>query len=184
MKTKTVTSIAAMSVSAAILTIPVRVIAGDQQKPQNRPVLYTVVDLGTLRGSGVTASSINERGWAVGAANLSGDQNGHAFLWRDGKMADLGALGGQNSFAGVIKTNRGLIPGAAETASPDPLSEDFCFLRSDQYSIHAANGLDLSGIRLARRREDPPPNSRRRQRFRKLCQQSRRGGRMGGDKRF
>jgi probable HAF family extracellular repeat protein len=86
-----------------------------------------VVDLGTLGGSGVTASSINERGWAVGAANLPGDRNGHAFLWRDGKMADLGALGGLNSFAAVVKTNRGLIPGAAETAAHDPLSEDFCF---------------------------------------------------------
>jgi probable HAF family extracellular repeat protein len=124
---KTLTSIAAMTLSAATLAVPSWAVAEDQQKPPNRPVLYTVVDLGTLGGSGVTASSINERGWAVGAANLPGDQSGHAFLWRDGKMADLGALGGQNSFAGIVKTNRGLIPGAAETASPDPLSEDFCF---------------------------------------------------------
>jgi probable HAF family extracellular repeat protein len=127
MKTKTMTLIAAMTASAAITTIPIRAIAQDQQKPQNKPVLYTVVDLGTLGGSGVTASSINERGWAVGAANLSGDKRGHAFLWRDGKMADLGTLGGWNSFAAIVKTNRGLIPGAAETDSSDPLKENFCF---------------------------------------------------------
>jgi probable HAF family extracellular repeat protein len=127
MKNSSLALIATMAVSALALAVPGRAVAQDQQKSQNRPVLYTVVDLGTLGGSGVTASSINERGWAVGAANLPHDLNGHAFLWRDGRMADLGALGGLNSFAAVVKTNRGLIPGATETASHDPLSEDFCF---------------------------------------------------------
>ena len=127
MKARTLTLIAAMTLSVAALAVPGGAVA---QVPQasGRPVLYTVVDLGTLGGSGATASTINDRGWVVGGSNLSGDQSGHGFLWRDGAMTDLGTLGGPNSYAFAGKNNRGLITGAAETASADPLAENppFC----------------------------------------------------------
>jgi probable HAF family extracellular repeat protein len=145
MKNNTFTSIAAMALSATTLAAAPRVAAQAQQASQ-RPVLYVVEDLGTLGGSGVTASTINERGWAVGAANLPGDQSGRAFLWRDGKMADLAALGGRNSFAGIIKTDRGLIPGAAETTSHDPLSEDFCFFDQINTPSTPPTGLICRGF--------------------------------------
>ena len=88
---------------------------------------YVVKDLGTLGGTGAVAEGISDRGWVVGSANLAGDQNVHAFLWRNGIMTDLGTLGGQNSQEQwPVKDNRGLIVGSAETSTPDPFNEDFC----------------------------------------------------------
>ena len=69
-----------------------------QQAPQ-RPVLYAVRDLGTLGGTDADGVGVNDRGWVVGISRVAGDQSGHAFLWRDGVMTDLGTLGGPNSFA-------------------------------------------------------------------------------------
>jgi probable HAF family extracellular repeat protein len=123
MKSKTLTLIAALTLSAATLAVPVETAwAGSSAKP---PVLYVVEDLGTLGGSGSDALGVNEIGWVSGVSSVSGDQSGHAFLWRDGVMGDLGTLGGKNSDAFYI-TNNGLIAGAAETASADPLQENFC----------------------------------------------------------
>jgi probable HAF family extracellular repeat protein len=125
MKTRTLTSIAAMTLSAGALAIPTKLVAQDQQA-SGRPVLYAVVDLGTLGGTLVGPNTINDRGWVVGGSTLTGDKSGHAFLWRDGAMTDLGSLGGPNSVAAGVKDNRGLVAGGAETASPDPLAENFC----------------------------------------------------------
>jgi probable HAF family extracellular repeat protein len=123
MKTKTLTSIAAMTLCAG--AVPTRLVAQDQQAP-GRPVLYTVVDLGTLGGTFAGPSTINDRAWTVGESALTGDKSGHGFLWRDRAMTDLGSLGGPNSLALGVKDNRGLVAGGAETASPDPLAENFC----------------------------------------------------------
>src|SRR6266511_4065711 len=64
------------------------------------PAAYTVIDLGMLPGDTYSlASGINERGDVVGSSSL-GDGTTHAFLWRRGRMVDLGALpGDDNSFA-------------------------------------------------------------------------------------
>jgi probable HAF family extracellular repeat protein len=124
MKTKTLTSIATMTLSAATLA-PACAVAQDQQAG-GRPVLYAVTDLGTLGGTVISPFTLNDRGWAVGASTVTGDRSGHGFLWRDGAMTDLGSLGGPNSFAGDVRDNRGLIAGAAETPSADPLAENFC----------------------------------------------------------
>jgi probable HAF family extracellular repeat protein len=89
--------------------------------------VYTVKDLGTLGGTAAVAEDISERGWVVGSANLTGDQNGHAFLWRDGITIDLGTLGGLNSQEQwPVNDNQGVIVGSAETSAEDPLGEDFC----------------------------------------------------------
>jgi probable HAF family extracellular repeat protein len=101
--------------------------AQDQRIHFTNQTLYIVRDLGTLGGTAGVAEGISDRGWTVGSANLPGDQNGHAFLWRDGVMIDLGTLGGPNSQEQwPVKDNRGLIVGSAETSAVDPFNEDFC----------------------------------------------------------
>src|SRR5262245_49299165 len=59
---------------------------------------YSVIDLGSLGGvySYTHASDINATGQVVGMSN------GHAFLWQDGIMTDLGSLGRGDSSAAAI----------------------------------------------------------------------------------
>ena len=126
MKSKSFLPITAMIVVVA-LAMPRRGAAQNLQAPNTKQIHYAVGDLGTLGGTAGVAEGISDRGWVVGSANLPGDQNGHAFLWRDGIMTDLGTLGGQNSQEQwPVKDNRGLIVGSAETSTRDPFNEDFC----------------------------------------------------------
>jgi probable HAF family extracellular repeat protein len=116
----------ALVVLATLATAP-GLAAQNQRAPNTKQIHYAVRDLGTLGGTAGVAEGISDRGWVVGSANLPGDQNGHAFLWRDGVMTDLGTLGGQNSQEQwPVKDNRGLIVGSAETSTRDPFNEDFC----------------------------------------------------------
>lgn len=127
MKSKTLTSIAAMIMSAAALALPVRAGAQDQQKPQTGPVRYSVRILSTLGGTSGVGNSVNNKGWVSGSANLTGDTTGHAALWRNGAITDLGTLGGPNSFINFpVKNEQGEIEGFSETSTPDPLGEAFC----------------------------------------------------------
>lgn len=87
---------------------------------------YRVTHLPSLGGAISRGNSINNRGWVAGYSNLAGDQSRHATLWRDGSPLDLGTLGGPNSsVAWPVKNNRGLIAGIAQTATPDPLGENW-----------------------------------------------------------
>jgi probable HAF family extracellular repeat protein len=86
---------------------------------------YLIVTLGTLGGTASNANSINNRGWAMGAANLPGNNSEHATLWIYGKTIDLGTLGGPSSsiaWTGV-NNNSGLIAGISDTSIVDPLGE-------------------------------------------------------------
>ncbi len=88
---------------------------------------YTVTNLGTLGGVASSAKSVNNRGWVAGVANVTGDTAEHAALWRNGVITDLGTLGGFNSNVDFpVKNDAGLIAGFAQTATPDPLGEQFC----------------------------------------------------------
>jgi probable HAF family extracellular repeat protein len=83
-----------------------------------------MTDLGTLGGAESFASvasysrgwlsqgAINNRGQIVGFSNTASG-TWHAFLWQQGKMTDLGALGGATSFAAAIN-ERGQIVGGSE----------------------------------------------------------------------
>jgi len=79
------------------------------------------VDLGVFDNDGCggctltsTASALNDRGQVVGA---SGDRTHYqAFLWQDGTLKNLGALGGTESSAFDINRH-GHVVGFAETAS-------------------------------------------------------------------
>src|SRR5262249_28270954 len=53
---------------------------------------YTIVDLGTLGGPASQAHAINAQGWVVGESMTSSGAD-HAFVYRDGKMTDVGVTG-------------------------------------------------------------------------------------------
>jgi probable HAF family extracellular repeat protein len=88
---------------------------------------YNVTDLGTLGGTFSIAVQLNNSGFVTGLSNLPGDTAQHAFLWRNGVMTDLGTLGGPSSGAGLPASENGEVAVFAQTATPDPLGEDFCF---------------------------------------------------------
>jgi probable HAF family extracellular repeat protein len=75
---------------------------------------YTAIFLGALGGTDSRPWDLNDRGEVVGeAATASGAI--HAFLWRDGRMADLGAPGRTSRALGI--SSNGLVVGAF-TADP------------------------------------------------------------------
>jgi len=94
-------------------------------------------DLGTLGGKQSVISSIdrgigeiafggtyfpraiNELGQIVGASTL---RNGrwHGFLWQDGKLTDLGALGNDQASAAIAINGRGQIVGVSTSAATNP----------------------------------------------------------------
>lgn len=112
--------------TAAVAILPI----SPQLYAQNVPsragqIHYSVINLGTLGGTESNGfGGVNNRGWVTGDANLVGDQNEHAFLWRDGVITDLGTLGGHNSSVPLpVKDDRGFVVGVAQIAVPDPLGE-------------------------------------------------------------
>ncbi len=90
------------------------------------PAHYIVVDLGTLGGSFSLAYSINNKGQISGTSTLPGDAQQHSFLFKDGKMVDVGTLGGPNSESFSNVNNQTQDSGTAETAITDPNNENFC----------------------------------------------------------
>ncbi len=87
---------------------------------------YRVTNLPSLGGTVSRGNSIDDRGWVAGYSNLAGNQSRHATLWLKGSVIDLGTLGGPNSsVAWSVKNNRGILAGIAQTATPDPLGENW-----------------------------------------------------------
>ena len=89
--------------------------------------VYSVTDLGTFGGTLGCAMSLNQKGWAeVMETTPAGNMN--AGLWVDGLKIDFGTFGGPNSsenWGGI--NDRGDVVGFAETSTPAPNGEDFCF---------------------------------------------------------
>jgi probable HAF family extracellular repeat protein len=101
--------------------------AQDQQEHDKKQTHYMVTNLGSLGGTNCClVVTINNRGWVDGTSNLAGDQSFHPFLWRDGKMQDLGTLGGPNASAGGMNEVGDVTVGGSDTGIPDPLGEDAC----------------------------------------------------------
>jgi probable HAF family extracellular repeat protein len=69
---------------------------------------YRLVDLGTLGGHISYATAMNDRGAVVGGSALADDFTFHGFLWRNGKMTDLGL------FRPISINNKGQIVGTRD----------------------------------------------------------------------
>lgn len=79
-----------------------------------RILAYTITDLGTLGGSASVGTGLNAAGDVVGGSTLPGQaQEGRAFLWRDGAMADLEGLPGGGRSDGISINGAGWIVGTA-----------------------------------------------------------------------
>ncbi|KAB2949511.1 MAG: hypothetical protein F9K17_02865 [Phycisphaerae bacterium] len=89
------------------VTVPVRAFYWERGNIQ---------DIGTLGGTKALAYDINNRGQVVGAATLPGDQIGHAFVWRDGVLHDLGTLPGGTISIGYAINQRGQVVGLADAS--------------------------------------------------------------------
>lgn len=57
-----------------------------------------IKDLGTLGGKSY-ATGINEKGQVIGVSYMGDYSTHHGFIWENGKITDLGTLGGSNSYA-------------------------------------------------------------------------------------
>lgn len=68
-----------------------------------------LTDLGTLGGDNGEAFWINDGGEIVGRADLPGSQVHHAFLWKNGRMIDLGTAPGQTCSTAIDINSRGQI---------------------------------------------------------------------------
>ena len=90
-----------------------------------------LTDLGALPGTNSSLVSwINSQGWAAGFSengimdSINGFPETTAVLWKDGKIIDLGTLGGNASGANALN-NRGQVVGGALNGIPDPFSSTF-----------------------------------------------------------
>src|SRR5262249_1073420 len=90
-----------------------------------------LTDLGTTQGGsdsdlGSVAHWINDPGWIAGSSQvggidpLTGNPANHATLWKNGRIIDLGTLGGE--FGGsTALNNRGKLVGFSTNGQADPL---------------------------------------------------------------
>ena len=89
---------------------------------------YRVVTLPGLGGVFGYANSVNNRRWASGQADYTGDSIGHASLWVNGSGAiDLGSFGGPTANSAVawpVKAMNGVIVGISDTAENQPFSNN------------------------------------------------------------
>jgi probable HAF family extracellular repeat protein len=119
-----------------------------------------ITDLGALPPSDNNCSipqGINDRGDIAGQSEngeidpLVGLIETRAVIWKDGRIINLGTLGGNESMADSIN-NRGQVVGFALNAIPDPFSIfDFLFLGS-------SNGTQTR-VSMGRREDEEPGHS-------------------------
>jgi probable HAF family extracellular repeat protein len=83
------------------------------------PGPYVLTDLGTLGGVSAQAADINDDGLVVGYASTA-TAGGHAFVWRNGMMTDLGTLMNGPSAAAAAINDLGQIVGGSTVALNTP----------------------------------------------------------------
>jgi probable HAF family extracellular repeat protein len=91
------------------------------QQAATPAVSYESINLGTpLGGTFAIGQTLSLQGFVAGYSTLPGDATQHVVLWRPNGTKDLGTFGGPSS---VLYGN---LSGFSETATPDPLKQDFC----------------------------------------------------------
>lgn len=82
---------------------------------------YDTINLGTpLGGAFAIGQTLSLKGFVAGYATLPGDAAQHVVLWRPNGTKDLGTFGGPSS---VLYNG---LSGFSETATTDPLAQNFC----------------------------------------------------------
>ena len=77
-------------------------------------------EIGTLGGNMSSASAVNDKGYVVGGASVNDALGiGHAYVWKDGVMTDLGTLPGFEDSHAVDINNHGVIVGYSSTTFDD-----------------------------------------------------------------
>ncbi len=115
-----------------------------------------ITDLGTLGGNYTYAgdyfteglgNSINTRGQVTGQSTIPGDRQYHAFVTeRNGKMIDLGTLGGDNSLGQAINDNGQVAGGSNIKAGDTDTSHAFVTNRSGQMlDLGTLGGINSNG---------------------------------------
>ena len=120
-------------------------------------------DLGTLGGRSSEAFALNDRGQVVGEADttkMTTDEfreptnAGHAFLWQNGKMRDLGTVGGSESRAVDINM-RGQVVGFADTklkdARGDPIRHAFIWQAGKMRDLGTLGGPGSKAVAINER---------------------------------
>jgi probable HAF family extracellular repeat protein len=86
---------------------------GDPSKAEPSTQRYAVTDLGTLGGAQSAAFALNERAEVVGWAETAAGER-HAFLYREGRISDLGTLPGYHRSEAYGINDRGDVVGRAD----------------------------------------------------------------------
>lgn len=91
--------------------------------PSGPHPMYQVVALGSP-GRASAGAAFAGHDVIAGYFNLPGGTARHAAAWRNGRLTDLGTLGGPNSAVVWSSGNsRGIVTGIAQTGAEDPLGE-------------------------------------------------------------
>lgn len=134
-------------------------LGGPGSQPPRHAFIYLngrIQDLGTFGGDNCMPGGINAAGDVVGSADVTREITGngtfrastrHAFLYRVGKMTDLGTLGGLNSRANAIN-DAGQIVGASDVGAvihrPDswdlPVQHAFLYTNGKMQDLGAIGG--------------------------------------------
>lgn len=94
---------------AATVNVPAVFKLHSSLPPVPPPPPPTATDLGTLGGPYSMALDVNNRSQVVGQSGVSAEDTswdaGHAFLWQNGKMNDLGTLGARTAAHSISMTS-------------------------------------------------------------------------------
>lgn len=103
-------------------------------------------EIGSFGGPTSTALAVNDKGQAVGHADLA-DGSKHAFSFRAGVLKDLGTLGGASSWA-VDVNNRGQVVGTAQQA--DGGERAFLYAKRQMSALPTPDGASASAASINR----------------------------------
>jgi probable HAF family extracellular repeat protein len=131
---KAVAWMALWAVAVLLSAVALFISFGTKQASAADPTSYTVTNLGHLGGGSSNANDVNDKGQVVGQSYTSNNE-GRAFLYKNGQMINLGTLGGAYSAAYGINNN-GQIVGVSYTSN------------NEQHAFLWQNGQmkDLGGI--------------------------------------